>query len=114
MLQNAAAHLQTIGKLLMLPVSVLPVAGIFMGVSSAAFSWLPAVVSDVMVEAGGSVFANMPLIFAVGVAVGFTHNDGLPRASYRVVSCLKCTVCPPPLSSFSTPPGRKTGPLSAV
>lgn len=68
MLQNAFAHLQKIGKSLMLPVSVLPVAGILLGVGSAAFSWLPAVVSDVMAEAGGSVFANMLLIFAVGVA----------------------------------------------
>ncbi|AHF74038.1 PTS system glucose-specific transporter subunits IIBC [Candidatus Sodalis pierantonius str. SOPE] len=77
MLQNIFAHLQKIGKSLMLPVSVLPVAGILLGVGSAAFSWLPAVVSDVMAEAGGSVFANMPLIFAVGVALGFTHNDGV-------------------------------------
>ncbi|WP_256061355.1 PTS transporter subunit EIIC, partial [Klebsiella pneumoniae] len=42
----------------------------------ANFSWLPAVVSHVMAEAGGSVFANMPLIFAIGVALGFTNNDG--------------------------------------
>lgn len=61
----------------MLPVSVLPVAGILLGVGSASFSWLPAVVFDVMAEAGGSIFANMPLIFAVGVALGFTHNDGV-------------------------------------
>ncbi len=31
-----------------------------------------------MAEAGGSVFANMPLIFAIGgVALGFTNNDGV-------------------------------------
>lgn len=46
----------------MLPVSVLPIAGILLGVGSANFSWLPSVVSHVMAEAGGSVFANMPLI----------------------------------------------------
>lgn len=61
----------------MLPVSVLPIAGILLGVGSANFSWLPAVVSHVMAEAGGSVFANMPLIFAIGVALGFTNNDGV-------------------------------------
>ena len=61
----------------MLPVSVLPIAGILLGVGSANFSWLPAVVSRVMAEAGGSVFANMPLIFAIGVALGFTNNDGV-------------------------------------
>ncbi|ELC2815971.1 PTS glucose transporter subunit IIBC [Salmonella enterica] len=77
MLKNSFASLQKVGKSLMLPVSVLPVAGILLGVGSAEFSWLPTVVSHVMAEAGGSVFANMPLIFAIGVALGFTNNDGV-------------------------------------
>ncbi len=79
MFKNAFANLQKVGKSLMLPVSVLPIAGILLGVGSANFSWLPAVVSHVMAEAGGSVFANMPLIFAIGVALGFTNNDGCIR-----------------------------------
>ncbi len=78
MFKNAFANLQKVGKSLMLPVSVLPIAGILLGVGSANFSWLPAVVSHVMAEAGdASVFANMPLIFAIGVALGFTNNDGV-------------------------------------
>lgn len=77
MFQNAFANLQKVGKSLMLPVSVLPIAGILLGVGSAEFSWIPAVISHVMAEAGGSVFANMPLIFAIGVALGFTNNDGV-------------------------------------
>ncbi len=77
MFKNAFANLQKVGKSLMLPVSVLPIAGILLGVGSAGFSWLPTVVSDVMAQAGGSVFANMPLIFAIGVALGFTNNDGV-------------------------------------
>lgn len=77
MFKNAFANLQKIGKSLMLPVSVLPIAGILLGVGSANFNWLPSVVSSVMAEAGGSVFANMPLLFAIGVALGFTQNDGV-------------------------------------
>ncbi|MDR3430423.1 MAG: PTS glucose transporter subunit IIBC [Rouxiella aceris] len=77
MLKDAFANLQKIGKSLMLPVSVLPIAGILLGVGSANFSWLPAIVSNIMAEAGGSVFTNMPLLFAIGVALGFTHNDGV-------------------------------------
>ncbi|MFS2223201.1 PTS glucose transporter subunit IIBC [Pantoea sp. B65] len=77
MFKNAFANLQQIGKSLMLPVSVLPIAGILLGVGSANFTWLPVVVSQVMAEAGGSVFTNMPLLFAIGVALGFTHNDGV-------------------------------------
>jgi PTS system glucose-specific IIC component len=69
--------LQKIGKSLMLPVSVLPAAGILLGVGSAKFAWIPAVVSDVMAQAGGAVFGNLPLIFAIGVALGLTANDGV-------------------------------------
>ena len=43
MFKNAFANLQKIGKSLTLPVSVLPIAGILLGVGSANFSWLPAV-----------------------------------------------------------------------
>jgi PTS system glucose-specific IIC component len=73
----AFGWLQKIGKSLMLPVSVLPAAGILLGVGSAKFTWLPASVSSVMAQAGGAVFSNLPLIFAIGVALGLTGNDGV-------------------------------------
>jgi len=75
--RSAFGWLQKIGKSLMLPVSVLPVAGILLGVGSAKFAWLPPVVSNVMAQAGGAVFGNLPLIFAIGVALGLTGNDGV-------------------------------------
>lgn len=71
------ANLQKVGKSLMLPVSVLPVAGILLGVGAANFSFLPDIVSQIMEQAGGSVFGQMGLLFAVGVALGFTKNDGV-------------------------------------
>jgi PTS system glucose-specific IIC component len=74
---TAFALLQKTGKSLMLPVSVLPVAGILLGVGSAHFSWLPAAVSDVMAQSGGAIFGNLALIFAIGVALGVTGNDGV-------------------------------------
>ena len=73
----AFGWLQKIGKSLMLPVSVLPAAGILLGVGSAKFTWLPESVSSVMAQAGGAVFGNLPLIFAIGVALGLTGNDGV-------------------------------------
>ncbi|MGH7513219.1 MAG: PTS glucose transporter subunit IIBC [Gemmatimonadales bacterium] len=76
-LGTAFGWLQKVGKSLMLPVSVLPVAGILLGVGSAKFAWLPPVVSNVMAQAGGAVFSNLPLIFAIGVALGLTGNDGV-------------------------------------
>jgi glucose PTS system EIICB or EIICBA component len=75
--RTAFGSLQKIGKSLMLPVSVLPAAGILLGVGSAKFRVLPAVVSDVMAQAGGAIFGNLPLIFAIGVALGLTGNDGV-------------------------------------
>ncbi|WP_375753380.1 PTS glucose transporter subunit IIBC [Vibrio sp. HN007] len=77
MFKNLFAELQKVGKALMLPVSVLPVAGILLGVGAANFSWLPDIVSNIMAQAGGSVFGQMPVLFAVGVALGFTNNDGV-------------------------------------
>lgn len=38
MFKNAFANLQKVGKSLMLPVSVLPIAGILLGVGSANFT----------------------------------------------------------------------------
>src|SRR6516162_5116343 len=75
--KNAFSVLQKIGKCMMLPVSVLPVAGILLGVGSANFSWLPAPVSHVMAAAGSAIFSNLPLLFAIGVAIGLTENDGV-------------------------------------
>src|SRR3954453_12618733 len=75
--RNAFSLLQKIGKCMMLPVSVLPVAGILLGVGSANFSWLPHAVSEVLAASGNAIFANLPLLFAIGVAIGLTDNDGV-------------------------------------
>ncbi|MFN2563916.1 MAG: PTS glucose transporter subunit IIBC [Gemmatimonadaceae bacterium] len=76
--RTAFGWLQKIGKSLMLPVSVLPVAGILLGVGSADFAKdMSPVVANVMAQAGGAVFGNLPLIFAIGVALGLTGNDGV-------------------------------------
>jgi glucose PTS system EIICB or EIICBA component len=76
--RTAFGWLQKIGKSLMLPVSVLPVAGILLGVGSAAFAKeMAPTVANVMAQAGGAVFGNLPLIFAIGVALGLTGNDGV-------------------------------------
>ena len=75
--KNAFSLLQKIGKCMMLPVSVLPVAGILLGVGSADFSWLPESVSQVMAASGNAIFGLLPLLFAIGVAIGLTENDGV-------------------------------------
>ncbi|SMP62866.1 PTS system, glucose-specific IIBC component [Desulfonatronum zhilinae] len=76
-LTNSFATLQKIGKALMLPVAVLPIAGILLGVGSAQFSWMPVQLSLLMAAAGSAIFGSLPLIFAIGVALGLTKNDGV-------------------------------------
>ena len=74
---NAFGLLQKIGRALMLPVAILPVAGILLGIGAANFSWMPELLSQIMAQAGGAVFGNLPLLFAVGTVLGLTDNDGV-------------------------------------
>lgn len=82
--KNAFSVLQKVGKCMMLPVSVLPVAGILLGVGSANFPWLPDALSQIMAAAGSAVFGNLPLLFAIGVAIGLTENDGVAALASTV------------------------------
>jgi PTS system glucose-specific IIC component len=76
-LNSAFSLLQKIGKCMMLPVAVLPVAGILLGVGSANFPWLPESLSLIMAKSGDAIFGNLPLLFAIGVAIGLADNDGV-------------------------------------
>ncbi|MCW5197199.1 PTS glucose transporter subunit IIBC [Buchnera aphidicola] len=82
---NIFANLQQVGKSLMLPISVLPIAGIFLGIGSAHFNIIPNIISHIMIESGNTIFQNIPLIFSIGIALGFTKNDG--------VSALASVIC---------------------
>ena len=80
--------LQKIGKALMLPVSVLPVAGILLGVGAsiareADAPWL-AEIGRIMSASGDAIFMILPLIFAIGVVLGFTRNDGVAAMAATV------------------------------
>ncbi|WP_428243541.1 PTS glucose transporter subunit IIBC [Gynuella sp.] len=88
--KQSFAVLQKVGKSLMLPVSVLPVAGILLGIGGADWSHLGevpqllALILSVMKQSGDAVFGNLPLIFAIGVALGFTNNDGVSALAATV------------------------------
>ncbi|PXX49469.1 PTS glucose transporter subunit IIBC [Aquitalea magnusonii] len=80
MFDQSFAFLQKIGKSLMLPVAVLPVAGLLLGIGATDFhtqSTVLLAILSLMKNAGDVIFGNLPLIFAVGVALGFTENDGV-------------------------------------
>lgn len=61
--------LQRLGKSIMTPLSLLPIAGILMSLGI-QFN------NTIMEQAGRIVFDNLPLLFAMGIAVGLS-NDGI-------------------------------------
>jgi PTS system N-acetylglucosamine-specific IIC component len=65
------AQLQRIGRSLMLPIAVLPVAALFLRFGQSDMLNIPWLAS-----AGGAIFDNLWLLFAIGVAVGFTSDIG--------------------------------------
>lgn len=79
--RDSFAFLQKIGKSLMLPVAVLPIAGLLFGIGKQHLPFLPDGLSDVMAQSGGAIFGNLPIIFAVGTALGLAVNDGVAALS---------------------------------
>ncbi|PLR83438.1 PTS glucose transporter subunit IICBA [Bacillus canaveralius] len=89
MFKKAFGVLQKVGKALMLPVALLPAAGLLLAFGNALqnpvllelapFLENGAVemVASVMEAAGNIVFANLPLLFAVGVAIGLAGGEGV-------------------------------------
>jgi len=87
-LSGSFDYLQKIGKSLMLPVAVLPVAGLLLGIGGATLAgvergvihidapWL-LLLLRIMKNSGEPIFAGLPLIFAIGVALGLANNDGV-------------------------------------
>lgn len=89
MFKSAFGVLQKIGQALMLPVAILPAAGILLGIGNAMqnpdmiarIPWLAngtvSIIANLMEQAGGTIFANLSLLFAVGVAIGIVGGDGV-------------------------------------
>ena len=67
---TVGSGLVQLGKALMLPIAVLPIAGLLLRLGQ------PDLLNIAFVsQAGGAVFNNLPLIFAIGVAIGFAHEN---------------------------------------
>lgn len=89
MFKNIFGVLQKVGKALMLPVAILPAAGILLGFGNAfqnpqLTNVIPALKADwfvmvakIMEQSGDIIFANLALLFAVGVAIGLAGGDGV-------------------------------------
>ncbi|WP_121641776.1 glucose-specific PTS transporter subunit IIBC [Bacillus vallismortis] len=72
MFKKAFQILQQLGRALMTPVAVLPAAGLLLRFGDKDLLNIP-----IIKDAGGVVFDNLPLIFAVGVAIGLAAGEGV-------------------------------------
>ena len=70
MYQHFIEGLQRLGRALMLPIAILPIAGLLVRLGDADLLNI-AIIHD----AGNTIFANMALIFAIGIAVGFARDN---------------------------------------
>ena len=94
--------LQRIGRSFMLPIAILPVAGLLLGVGSSFTNatmietyHLQAILGEgtilnslltIMSKAGSIIFDNLPIIFAVGVAIGMAKKEKEVAALAAMIS----------------------------
>lgn len=94
--------LQRIGRSFMLPIAILPVAGLLLGIGSSFTNattietyGLTKILGDgtilhyllmIMNKVGSTVFDNLPLIFAVGVAIGMAKKEKEVSALSAVIA----------------------------
>ena len=94
--------LQRVGRSFMLPIAILPVAGLFLGIGGSFTNaamieayGLSSILGDgtvlhalltVLNDCGSVVFDNLPLLFAIGVAIGMAKNEKAVAALSAVIA----------------------------
>ena len=94
--------LQRVGRSFMLPIAILPVAGLLLGIGSSFTNattietyHLTSILGEgtilnallmIMNKVGSAVFDNLPLIFAVGVAIGMAKKEKEASALSAVIA----------------------------
>ncbi|MBX9013295.1 PTS transporter subunit EIIC [Ligilactobacillus murinus] len=117
-----------LGKAFMLPISILPVAGLLLGLGGALSNesavktypfldqaWLQTILK-VMSFAGNAVFSNLALIFTIGIAVGLATSDKGTAGLAGGVSFLVYTATISGLLELFSPKGATidTGVVGAI
>jgi N-acetylglucosamine PTS system EIICBA or EIICB component len=86
-MKSAFEVLQPLGRALMLPIAVLPAAGILLRIGQADMLNIAFIA-----EAGNAIFANLGLLFAAGVAVGLAKENHGAAAIAGVVCYVVATI----------------------
>lgn len=110
-------YLQKLGKAIMFPIVVLPVAAIFMGIGN----WIASlgdignisILSVFLIKAGGAALNNIPILFAIGVACGMAKEDNVSSAVSGLIAYLMVTtlLSPEAVAAFT---GREADPSFSV
>jgi PTS system N-acetylglucosamine-specific IIC component len=85
-MKKLISKLQPIGRALMLPIAVLPVAALLLRLGQADLLDVPAIAA-----AGDAIFSNLGLLFAIGVAVGLAQENHGAAGLAAVVGYLVAT-----------------------
>lgn len=125
---NMFKTLQKIGKSFMLPIAILPAAGLLLGIGGALSnettinaypilnSPLLQAIFKIMAAAGSVVFANLPLLLCIGLCVGLARKDKGVAALAGVVGYLIMTGTISAMLSIFNPEGNAidTGVVGAL
>ena len=94
---NFMANVQHLGRSLMLPIAVLPVAAILLRLGQSDLHGIPHIgvvfesIGPFIGAAGGAIFANLGMLFAIGIAVGFAKGNHGAAGLAGVVGYLVAT-----------------------
>lgn len=69
-MQKVLAALQKLGKSLMLPIATLPIAGLLLRFGQSDLLNIPFIANS-----GNALFTNLPILFAIGIAVGLAKDN---------------------------------------
>jgi PTS system N-acetylglucosamine-specific IIC component len=85
-MKHLFSGLQQLGRALMLPIAVLPIAGLLLRLGQPDLLGIP-----MLAAAGNAVFSNLGIIFAIGVAVGLARENHGAAGLASVVGYLVAT-----------------------
>ena len=111
------AGMQQFGRALMLPIAVLPIAGLLLRLGQPDLLDLPAVAA-----AGQAIFTNLGILFAIGIAVGMARENHGAAGLAAVVCYFVATrgaetlagVAPGTMVKLSVPAGLVSGCIAGL
>lgn len=68
---------QRLSQALLIPIAILPAAGVMIGLASNPLPFIPETISMIMLAVGNLIFSMMPMLFAVAVSIGFCKDQGI-------------------------------------